>query len=224
MTIPESLHAMNGKHVALFHPIHNDSTYYNYKGFNSIVLLTIVDADYTFVYVDIGCQGCLSDGAVLRNTSFYNAIITNLLNLPDPRTLPDLPNANDSFCIDSQRQASVLYVLVAYDAFPLFTIRMKSYAHKNLLQGYILFDYCLSRARRTTENAFGIVYNRFRTFCSKIFLKPETVTIIEGQWGNEDSWPYIQAFQPTRSRHAAMENFQNILLGEARYHGTRITS
>ena len=41
----------------------------------------------------------------------------------------------------------------------------------------------------------------------------EDGAVIEGQWKNEDSSPYIQAFQPTRSKHAtnAAENVTNIL-------------
>lgn len=58
---------MNRKHVALFHPIDSGSNSCNYKGFNSIVLLALVDADCKFVYIDIDCQGRLSDGAILRN-------------------------------------------------------------------------------------------------------------------------------------------------------------
>ena len=175
MTIPQLLRTMNGKHVALFHPIRRGSTCYNYEGFNSILLLALANADYKFVYVDIGCQGRLTDGAVLKNASFYKAINTNSLN---PKPLPDIPNANGSFHIDSHRQTSVLYVFVADDVFPISTIFMKPYAHKNLLESYILYNYRLSRARRTTENAFEILSNRFRAFCSKIYLKPETVTKI----------------------------------------------
>ena len=57
MAIPNCFNAMDGKYVALFHPIHSGSTYYNYKEFKGIVLLALVDVDYKFVYVDIGCEG-----------------------------------------------------------------------------------------------------------------------------------------------------------------------
>ena len=57
MSIPNCFNAMDGKYVALFHPIHSGSTYYNYKEFKDIVLLALVDVDYKFVYVDIGCEG-----------------------------------------------------------------------------------------------------------------------------------------------------------------------
>ena len=37
----------------------------------------------------------------------------------------------------------------------------------------------------------------------------ETGAIIEGQWSNENSSPYIQALQPTRTWHA--KNAENVL-------------
>ena len=33
--------------------------FYNYKGFFSIVLMALVDYDNKFIYVDVGCQGCI---------------------------------------------------------------------------------------------------------------------------------------------------------------------
>ena len=38
------------------------SDYCNHKAFFSIVILAIVDYDHKFLYVDVGCQDCISDG------------------------------------------------------------------------------------------------------------------------------------------------------------------
>ena len=73
--------------------------------------MVLVDADYKFLYVDVGCNGRIRDGG---NSSLSNALSLNTLNiaLSDSESLP--------------------YVVVADDAFPLKTYMMKPYAFKNL--------------------------------------------------------------------------------------------
>ena len=41
---------------------------------NSII--TVYVTEYKFIFVDVGCQGRISDGDVLRNIEFWKALIT----------------------------------------------------------------------------------------------------------------------------------------------------
>ena len=80
---------MDGKHIERKQPKNHGSYYFNYKGQFSIVLLALVDANYKFIYLDVGCNGKISDGGVFRNSMLSKRISTNLLNIPGPRTLDD---------------------------------------------------------------------------------------------------------------------------------------
>ena len=53
----------------------------HYKHSFSIVLLAIVDANYQFLYVDVGCNGRISDCGVFRNCDLYTELEENRLNM-----------------------------------------------------------------------------------------------------------------------------------------------
>ena len=55
---------------------------------------------------------------------------------------------------------------------------MKPFPHSNQTKLQRIFSYRLSRARRTVENAFGILSNRFQVLQKTINLTPEKVTKI----------------------------------------------
>ena len=65
---------MDGKHILIRQPRNSGSFYFNYKGTFSIVLLALVDADYKFIYVDVGCNGRVSDGSVFQSSTLADAI------------------------------------------------------------------------------------------------------------------------------------------------------
>ena len=48
------------------------------------------------MHVDFGCQGYISDGGVYSNLFLKEAILNNSLNLPSPKSLPNI-GRNDIF-------------------------------------------------------------------------------------------------------------------------------
>lgn len=137
------------------------SFYYNYKGFHSLILLAVVDANYNFLYVNVGSNGRANDAAVFNEPSLCEAITKNLFDFP----LEDyLPGTNKK----------VPFVFVADDAFRLTSRMLKPYGERSANANKI-FNYRLSRARRVVENAFGILANKFQIFQIEIDLEIEKV-------------------------------------------------
>lgn len=70
---------MDGKHISIKCPANSGSLFYNYKQFYSIVLFSIVDADYKFLYIDVGRNRRMSDGGVFANTPIYKKLQSHAL-------------------------------------------------------------------------------------------------------------------------------------------------
>lgn len=158
---PHCVGALDGKHITVQAPASSGSDYYNYKGYFSIVLLAIVDSMYNFLYVNVGSQGRLSDGGVLSNSTFSQAMRDGTLNLPSSHSLPG-------------RDIATPYIFVADDAFPLTENIMKPYqGQQRPGSNERIFNYRLSRARRVVESVFGIVSGVFRVLRKPMLVKPD---------------------------------------------------
>ncbi|GFY66279.1 protein ALP1-like [Trichonephila inaurata madagascariensis] len=134
--------------------------------FPFIVLLAVVDANLKFLYVDVGTNGRVSDGGVWGKSKLRQAITNGDMNIPEAAALPGLAS-------------NLPFVIVADDAFPLMPNIMKPYPGSNLSKECLIFNYRLSRARRVSENAFGILAARFRVFGTTILTSvPNTKLIV----------------------------------------------
>lgn len=152
---------MDGKHIPLQAPINSGSEFFNYKGFHSIVILAVVDANFNFIYANVGCQGRISDGGVFESTQFKECLQNNTMNLPPPQCLPG-------------QEVPAPYVFVADDAFPLKENIMKPFGgpqEKGSKNRH--YNYRVSRARIVSENAFGVLASVFRVFRKPMLLEPE---------------------------------------------------
>ncbi|KAK3753530.1 hypothetical protein RRG08_060643 [Elysia crispata] len=67
------------------------------------------------------------------------------------------------------------HVIVGDEAFPLMINLMRPYPGSDLNDAKRIYNYRLSRARRISENAFGILANRWRMYHRKLSLPPENV-------------------------------------------------
>ena len=162
---PHCLGAMDGKHVAIKCPRRSGSLYYNYKGFFSVVMLALVDADYKFLWADVGSNGAASDAQIFNQCELQRAIEDGTIGFPDPEPLP-----NDD--------RNFPYFIVGDDAFGLCSWLMKPFGSRHMSRDERIHDYRTSRARRVSENAFGILVNRFGCLLTTMRQHPDTVTSI----------------------------------------------
>lgn len=160
---PNAVGALDGKHVRIQCPRYSGSDFFNYKHFHSINLMAMCDADYKFTFVDIGAYGRDNDAAVFGRSDLYDGMDKNTVNRPPPTVI---------------NGKSYPHVILGDEIFPLKPWLLKPYPGKNLNEKQTVFNYRLSRARRTIENAFGILCARWRIFRTTIHAGIDLIELI----------------------------------------------
>lgn len=127
--------------------------------------MVIANANYELIMIDVGTNGRVSDGGVIKNTKFWNMFENNQLQIPEPEKLPNF-NKKMSF------------VFVCDEAFQLLPNFKKPYNKQVLNDNRRIFNYRLSSVRRIIENVFGILASRFKIFQKPIKLSPKKAKIV----------------------------------------------
>lgn len=117
--------------------------FFNMQKFHSIVLMAVADADYKFLYIDVGAYGSEGDGSVFYKTDFGESIVNNTIELPED-------------------------VLIGDRKVPFNKPRGRPFNDSENI-----FNYRLSRARRCVENAFGILAAKFVCLNHTLHCGPE---------------------------------------------------
>uniref|UniRef100_A0A2M4CSQ9 DDE Tnp4 domain-containing protein n=1 Tax=Anopheles darlingi TaxID=43151 RepID=A0A2M4CSQ9_ANODA len=162
---PNCVGAIEGKHVHLRRPI-DESKVCSYKGFNSLVCLTVVDPMYRFLIVDVGSYGVNGENDILQESNFIEHYCDNL-EYPPPSTLPDSDIISP-------------YVFLGNESFTLKTFLMRPYPKTVCLDRIDRkeFNAHLSQARTVVDRAFGILTSNWKVFSKPIDCKPEIADAI----------------------------------------------
>ncbi|XP_047543254.1 uncharacterized protein LOC125075589 [Vanessa atalanta] len=84
---PHCLGALDGKHIRIQCPRNSGSLYFNYKKYNSIVLLALVDSNCLFTVIDVGSYGRENDSTIFQSSILGQKLNKEALDLPEEEEL-----------------------------------------------------------------------------------------------------------------------------------------
>lgn len=156
--------AIDGKHVRVRKPLNSGTSFFNYKEFFSVILMSTVDAHYRFTTVDVGSMGRFSDGNIFSNSNLGEQLNSGSIALPKPKPLPG-------------QQEATPHMFIGDEAFELTLYLIRPFPKKKVTGNYEnkVYNYRISQGRQTVECTFGILAGRFRVYKRAFECKLETV-------------------------------------------------
>ena len=152
---PFSWCAVDGCHIPIKCPSGGQEAcreYHNFKNFYSIVLMSMVDAKYRFVWGSCGYPGNSHDSIIFQSTAVWSSI-------KDGKFLPKVTQKEEG--------VSIPPLILGDSAFLLETYLMKPCTNTILSKEQRYFNYRLSRARLVVEGAYGQLKGRWRLLLRK---------------------------------------------------------
>lgn len=155
---PQVVGCLDGCHIPIKAPQSHPEDYVNRKGFHSIILQALVDANYLFLDICVGWPGKVHDARVFRNSSLYTSVCSGAF-IPDTTVYQMISGVR------------VPPLILGDSAYPLKDWLMKPYVDRgNLSREEINFNNLLSITRVVVENVFGRLKGRFNSIGKRLDL------------------------------------------------------
>ncbi|XP_029210229.2 putative nuclease HARBI1 [Acropora millepora] len=155
---PQVVACVDGCHIPFKAPQNNPEDYVNRKGFHSIILQGLVDANYLFLDVCVGWPGKVHDARLFKNSSLYTSLCGGVFTLDDS-------------VYDTINGVRVPPIILGDSAYPLQDWLMKPYVDRgNLSVEELQFNNILSVTRVVVENGYGRLKGRFPALAKRLDL------------------------------------------------------
>ncbi|XP_008180945.1 protein ALP1-like [Acyrthosiphon pisum] len=166
--LPNCIGALDGKHIRIEKFPHTGSENFNYKHFHSTVLMACCDAGGLFAIIEPGFAGRNSDGGIFKACAMNYWMTHGGSNIPSPSSLRH-DESNTPFP----------YYFVGDEAFPLSRNLLRPYSSRTLDNTKRIFNYRLSRGRKSIECVFSMAEEKFAVLNGPIRCRdPTTVNDI----------------------------------------------
>lgn len=166
LSFPHCLGALDGKHVPILPPSYTGPKDMNYQGTYSMVVLTLVDCNYNFMYADV-VQSQNTDSKVFNESDLWLNINTDNLNLPPNTPLPGEANK------------IMPYIFVTDGALPLERHIMNPFPGDHDSDSpESIYNQLLAQSHSVVDNAFGVLSGVFKVLLKPINLEPVNTAVI----------------------------------------------
>ncbi|CAM5171230.1 unnamed protein product [Natator depressus] len=162
MGFPECGGVIDGMHIPILGPDHQDSQYINRKGHFSVVLQALVDHKGRFTNINVGWPRKVHDARIFRNSSLWKQLQQGTY-FPDQKI--------------TVGYVEMPIVILGDPGYPLMPWLMKPYTGI-LDSSQELFDYRLSKCRMVVECAFGRLKKRWRSLLTRLDLSETNIPIV----------------------------------------------
>ena len=162
--VPQCFGAIDGTHIPVSVPSENHTDYYNRKGWYSMPIQGLVDANYCFLDICVGWPGSVHDARVFVHSSLYKRITENHL----------IPNKTEQIS-----SIDVPLYMIGDSAYPMQSWLMKPFSfNSDLPTQQHTYNYRISRARIVAENAFGRLKVRWRRLMKRNDMYVHNVPVV----------------------------------------------